>query len=140
MEGSACVLQEGTVEEVSGSIVRVRVHRESACGACHAKNMCVISEKSEQLIEVERQGHLLKKGDSVQVSLSRSTGNMAVFMGYFIPFILLITVLTVSVTLGLPEWMAGLLALGGLVPYYILLSLWRRRIKRVFRFNIHKNA
>ena len=36
MESSVCIEQKGTVEEISGQHIRVKIHRNSSCGHCNA--------------------------------------------------------------------------------------------------------
>ena len=59
-------------------------------------------------------------------------------LGYFYPFVLVMLVLIGLIGLGAPELRAGTLALLSLVPYYLGLYLFRKRIESTFTFSIKK--
>jgi sigma-E factor negative regulatory protein RseC len=138
MDSSVCIVQKGTVEEIFNHKVRVRIHRESACGQCNAKGICNLSGIAERIIETQSDDPKLKPGDNIEIAISRNMGNKAVLLGYLLPFFLLVTVLIVSNSLGFPEWISGLVSLGILVPYYMFLYLFREKLRRNFTFTIRK--
>jgi sigma-E factor negative regulatory protein RseC len=139
MEASVCIQQKGTVEEFTGHNIRVKIHREASCGHCGAKGLCYIGEGTERIVEISDFSPGLKTGDTVGISISRSMGNKAVVLAYLVPFILLMTTLIVLNFSGVREWLSGLLALFGLVPYYILLYLFRNRLRKTFMLSARKN-
>lgn len=120
MDTFACVAQKGTVEEVIDHRITVRIHREAACGHCNASKICNLADTEERFLEISNDEADFRIGDHVEVSVSRSMGNKAVFLGYLLPFLVLISVLILLNELGLPEWLSGLTSLGTLVPYYFL--------------------
>jgi len=91
---------------------------------------------SEKVIEVKNDHKsVLKPGDRVDLVMTRSMGNKAVILGYFLPFVfVLVTLLILSAFLN--ELWAGLLSLSVLVPYYIILSLFKDCLSRTFEFKI----
>lgn len=138
MQASVCIEQKGTVEAIINHTVRVRIHRDSACGHCHASNLCNLFKMSERVVEADGQGLELKTGDSVEVIISRSMGNKAVLWGYLLPFLILIFMLILTNALGAREWLSGMIALGSLIPYYTCLHLLRDRLKKNFTFTLRK--
>jgi len=136
METSVCVEQKGTVEEILNHRIRVRIHRDSACGHCHASGMCNLSDNAERILETGDNTLNLSPGDQVGISITRSMGNKAVILGYLLPFMLLITTLITLNALGFKEWLSGLLSMASLVPYYLLLYLFRNRLRKSFTFTI----
>ncbi len=138
MQASVCIEQKGTIEAIINHTVRVRIHRESACGQCHANNLCSLFEMSERIVEVDDQGLELNTGDSVEVMISRSMGNKAVLWGYLLPLLILISVLILTNALGAMEWLSGMIALGALIPYYTCLYVFRDRLKKSFTFTLRK--
>jgi len=139
MEASVCIEQEGTVEEISDHRIRVRIHRDSACGQCHVNGICNLSDISERIIETGDNRVDLKVGDIVGVTITRSMGNKAILFGYFLPFLLLITALIILDASGTKEWLSGLISLAALAPYYITLYLFRNRLRRSIAFSVRKN-
>ncbi len=65
-------------------------------------------------------------------------GLKAVFWAYVFPFILMIVVLVVSSNL-FKEWIAGLLSLFVLIPYYFMLFVLKNSFRKAFKVSILKN-
>jgi positive regulator of sigma E activity len=138
MEASVCIEQKGTVEEIIDHRVRVRIHRDSACGHCNASGICNLSDVSERVIDTSDNTFNLKTGDIVGITITRNMGNKAVLLGYLLPFLLLITVLIAFNALGVKEWISGFVSLATLVPYYMILYLLRDRLRKSFTFTVRK--
>jgi sigma-E factor negative regulatory protein RseC len=79
----------------------------------------------------------LKVDESVQVFLKKGLGLKAVFWAYVFPFILLFAVLLIASAL-YQEWLAGLLAIGVLIPYYLLLYVLKNSFKSAFKVSVSK--
>ena len=131
------ITHPGIVEEITGDSIFVKILAMSACSSCHAKGMCSVAEIEEKVVEVgiERKKDI-KEGQEVTVSMRKSQGGKAVFLGYIMPFLLLIGVLLVVLNLSGNEGLAGLSAIIILIPYYWLLYIFRDRLKRTFSFRI----
>lgn len=138
MEGSVCIEQKGTVEQIAGHNIKVRVHRMASCGDCRAGTICFMGESTEREIEISNFTPGLKIGDQVEVILSRSMGNKAVVLGYLMPFIILILSLIIMKLLGAGDLLSGLISLGSLAPYFIILYLLRNRLRKVFTLSARK--
>lgn len=130
------ISHEGNIIEVSDKLIKVQIISQSACSSCRAKGMCSAFEMSEKVIEVKNDHiSMLKPGDRVDLLMTRSMGNKAVILGYFLPFVLVLVTLLILSSL-LTELWAGLLSLSILVPYYIILALFKDRLSRTFEFKI----
>lgn len=140
MNTSVCFEQKGIIESVNNNRITVRIDRGSACGHCSAQGLCNLAESTERIIEVNNSTQLFSIGEWVQVTMSRSMGNKAILLGYFIPFVLFISTLLILSAYGLPEWITGLVSLLILIPYFIILYIFRERLRRTFSFSIHKTA
>lgn len=140
MNTSVCFEQKGIIESVNDNRITVRIDRGSACGHCSAQGLCNLAESTERIIEVNNSTQLFSIGEWVQVTMSRSMGNKAILLGYFIPFVLFISTLLILSAYGLPEWITGLVSLLILIPYFIILYIFRERLRRTFSFSIHKTA
>ena len=129
---------EGVVDHVEGEVAKVRIFSQSACASCHAKGACSAADQEEKFIDVPLRGMTIKNGEKVRVLVARRLGLRAVVMGYIYPFLLLMAVLVILTSAGVDELKSGLLALGSLVPYYLGLYLFRRRLESKFTFSIQK--
>ena len=62
----------------------------------------------------------------------------ALFYGYLLPFVLMLTSLILFYETTGNEAVAGLVALSILIPYYIVLYFFRNTLKRAFKFELEK--
>ena len=131
------ITHPGIIDKVSEDKVFVKILAMSACSTCHAKSMCSVAEIEEKIVEVKKEaGREYREGQEVLVSMQKSLGGKAVFLGYLLPFLLLIGVLIAVLSLSGDEGIAGLSAIGILIPYYLVLYLLRDRLKKTFSFSI----
>jgi len=137
MSASENITHPGIVEEITGNSIFVKILAMSACSSCHAKGMCSVAEMEEKVVEVGRDRKKdIKEGQEVIVTMKKSLGGKAVFLGYIMPFLLLIGVLLLVLNLSGNEGLAGLSAIIILIPYYWLLFIFRDKLKRTFSFRI----
>lgn len=130
------VSKTGMVQSIESHKVIVKVMSVSACASCHAKGACTASDTSEKLIEVAlADAGDVKPGQLVTVNVESSAGNVALFYGYILPFLLVFFTLIVSVNFISEAW-AGLISLGILIPYYAMLYFLRNKMGKRFRFTI----
>ncbi len=97
-----------------------------------------MAEVADKVVEVDQQQTQkhYKTGDYVTVSLKKTSGYRALFLGYLLPFILVMITLIAIINLTGDEALAALLSLGITIPYYALLYAKREVIKTSFRFFI----
>ena len=126
----------GIVERIGTGTADILIIQMSACASCHAKNACSASDMAEKIIRVSYHGNSLKKGDEVIITGAKTMGWKAVAYAFILPFIALMTVLIIATETGLSELYAGLAALGALAPYYLILYLFREKLKNKFTFTI----
>lgn len=131
------IAHSGVVTSIKGKQLEVTILSQSACVSCQVKGACSVSDVAEKIVEVDMPpSRQLAVGDHVTVVMDRSGGLRAVMLGYFYPFILMILVLFTMHALTGNEGLAGLSAIGSLVPYYLLLHVFNHRIKSKFQFRI----
>jgi len=88
---------EGVITGLDDNTVKVSLVNVSSCASCHAKAMCNVSETDQKEIEVLRQGQPYKIGEKVRLSYQRSLEFKALFLGYLLPFLLVLGTLIVAV-------------------------------------------
>ena len=138
-EVESIVKHLGVISKIHNNVVTVSLKGDINCEACHAKGACGVSEAKEKEVEVLLTEESFKLDESVEVILSKSLGLKAVFWAYVFPFILLISVLIIASSF-YSEWIAGLLAIAILVPYYMALYVLKSSFKKAFRVSILKMA
>ncbi len=137
MRSKARIEHKGVVSEIGNNLILVDLSVRSACAACHAKGVCGV-DSTQKTIEVRTDKTSFKVGDTVNVIMQESLGMKALFLGYILPFIVLVTVLFVLLELGFNELISGLISIASLLPYYLILYFFKDRIKREFNFDIEK--
>ncbi len=128
---------EGIIEKISGNCITVRILQQSACSACHAKNMCMAADSKEKLVEIPDVSGLHRLNDRVIIEGKESIGYKAVLWAFVIPLLILLATLVVSLTVWeFNEIEAALTSMAALAPYYLVLYLLRDKMAKSFRFNI----
>jgi len=129
---------EGIIDQIDGDVAHVKINNVSACASCHAKGACSAADQEEKFLDVPLQGATYQQGDSVYVQIAKHLGFRAVALGYGYPFLLLMAVLIGMLAVGAGELRAGGVALLSIIPYYLVLYLFRNRIAKSFTFSIKK--
>lgn len=134
------ITHQGIVENINDTHVFVRILQTSACAHCSAKGLCSSADTKEKVIEVNLPHAPYQVGENVTLVGQTSMGMMAVLVAFFIPFLVLIFSLFISMYVsGGNELLSGLISLGILVPYYFIVWLNRAKLKKNFSFTIKPN-
>jgi len=129
---------EGIIDHIDGDVAHVKIDNVSACMSCYAKGACSAADQEEKYLDVPLQGATYQQGDSVYVQIAKHLGFRAVALGYVYPFLVLMAVLIAMLAAGAGELRAGGVALLSVIPYYLVLYLFRNRIAKSFTFSIKK--
>lgn len=132
----------GTVESIEGSHIRVRIVQTSACASCAAHQYCNSSESKEKIVDVtDRQAAATcRVGQEVELVGTTSMGMKAVFLAFGVPFVVLVAVLYGTIRLtGGDEVVSALASLASLVIYYLILYMYREKLRKKFTFKLKTN-
>ena len=127
----------GFVSKINSDSIIVTLEQNIHCEACHVKGTCGVSESSTKEIEVLNSDDVFKINEHVDVILKKTLGLKAVFWAYVFPFILMFFTLIIASNF-LKEWLAGLLSLFILIPYYVMLYFLKTSLKGVFKISVLK--
>ena len=95
------ISHEGVIASMSEDKVTVKITSYAACNSCHAKGACNISGgEEEKLLNIPVPYPNFSIGEKVRVILDRSLGFRALFLGYVLPFLLVLTVLLTMTAAG----------------------------------------
>lgn len=134
------IRHKGRVVEITPEITTVEILSESACTACHAKGLCGLGESKTKLVDVRTSPFgTYGVGDEVSVELKATMGQKAVFVGYGIPLVIMLAVLLILLECGAGELTAGLSAIGSVALYYLVVWIFRNRLRNEYVFNITNN-
>ncbi len=131
------ISHKGRIVSIDSCVTRVEILQTSACSECHAKSLCGFSEQVSKIVPVPTDGFAMRNvGDEVELCMKRSMGMKAVWISYVIPLIvLMVTVLTASVA-GAVELVTGLSGIAAVALYYMVILLFRNRLRNEFVFYI----
>ncbi|WP_396602949.1 SoxR reducing system RseC family protein [Algibacter sp. R77976] len=132
------IVHSGVISKITGSSVFVALEQNIHCESCRAKAACGISESNTKEVEIINCNDSFKINEHVKVVLKRALGFKAVFWAYILPFILMFSTLIIASNF-LKEWIAGILSLLILVPYYLTLYFFKSTIKSAFKMSILKS-
>jgi len=132
------ISHDGIVKKINSDSIDVVVVSISACAACHAKSACTMSDTSEKIINVSKPDYELECGDTVKVYAARNIGIFSVIIAYILPTVLLLFSIFFMIYLGITEILAAIGSLFFLAIYYIVLSLFKHKIKQKIKFTIGK--
>jgi sigma-E factor negative regulatory protein RseC len=127
----------GVITSIDSSKIKVNITTYSACSSCGAKGICSISDVKDKIVEVPKTGDF-SVGQKVQVILHQTQGFKALYLGYVQPFIVVLITLFIASSLTRNEILAGLISLGSLALYYLVLYFYKEKIRNKFTFAIKK--
>ena len=137
LTGEEAYIHSGVVSKKNGNSLIVSLDENVHCESCRAKGSCGVSDSGSKEVEISYPDESFAMNEQVNVVLKKGLGLKAVFWAYLFPFLLMVlTLFTASAFL--VEWMAGLLSLVVLIPYYLLLYALRNVFKKTFKISIVK--
>ncbi|HDT11789.1 MAG TPA: Fis family transcriptional regulator [bacterium] len=131
------VCHKGKVVNINEATVSVRIEVMSACSKCHAKGICSAADMSEKIIECISNDSF-NKGDEVMVEMATKFGFKAVVYAFFIPFLIVVGVLLLTLPLTGSETVAAFISFAALVPYYLAIYFMKDHFSKNFFFTCRK--
>ena len=129
---------KGIIKKISENSIFVNIISKSACISCSAKGICSVSDIDEKEIEVKKNSTNYSVGEEVKVYYKESLGYRALFLGYILPFSIIMTTLIIMLAITHKEGLAGIIAFASMLPYYLILYLNKNKFKKTFNFSIKK--
>lgn len=137
---SQLIEHAGVIHQIDGRHIRVQILQESACSGCHAKGACSAADMKDKFVDIESDGSDYKVGEQVTLYGQSSMGLFAVLLAFVIPFLIILLTLFILKNYIDNEAISGSIALGTLLPYFIILSFFNSRLKSKLKFQIKKNG
>lgn len=133
------VSHKGRIIRITPRTTTVSIEQHSACSSCHAAGLCGMADVAEKAVEVPTDAYAdYAVGDEVEVLLKATMGMKAVWLGYFLPLLVLLAVILGLLAAGVKEVPAGLAGIGAVGVYYLVLWLLRDRLRNEYVFTIKK--
>jgi len=132
-----CSEQVGIIRSQQKNIFSVEIISSSACSACHANSSCSMMDKKTKIIEVNaRSGYEI--GETVCIEITSNQGLQAALIGYFLPFLLMVSTMALTFFIFQNELTAGIASILILIPYYVVLFFLKKILKQQFQFRLKK--
>jgi len=131
------IKHEGIISKISKNTITISLKGNVNCEGCKAQSACGVSDSNDKEIEVLNEKQSFRLNEMVAVVLKKELGLKAVFWAYIFPFVLMFIVLVIT-SLFLKEWVAGLVSLAVLIPYYFMLFALKDIFQKAFQVSILK--
>ena len=132
------IRHQGIVDSIEKHKVFVKVIQKAACSDCHAKAVCLSSERKEKIIEVYDDSGQFALNENVIVSIQSSSGFFAVALAFVVPLVLVSATIFACIKISGDDAVSGLIGLSILIPYYSLLYMFRNKLNKKFVFSLSK--
>ena len=135
------ICREGIVRAVNGDDISVEIIVSSACSGCHAKSICIPSDRRKEVITVKNTRHeAYQVGETVELLLETSAGNKAVMLAYVLPLLVLLVLLFGCYALTGKELLSVGIGVLGVVVYYLILKSAGKSVEKGIEFRIRKKG
>lgn len=133
------ICREGVIRAIDGDDIHVEVIVSSACSGCHAKSICIPSDRRQEVIIVKNTYHEnFQVGETVELLLETSIGNKAVILAYVLPLVVLLVFLFGCYALTHKELLSVGIGILGVIVYYLVLKSAGKSVEKEITFGIRK--
>ena len=133
------ICREGIVRAINGDDISVEIIVSSACSGCHAKSICIPSDRRQEIITVKNtRNEEYRVGETVELLLETSAGNKAVVLAYVLPLLVLLVLLFGCYALTHHELLSVGVSVLGVVVYYLVLKSLSKGVEKKIEFGIRK--
>lgn len=129
----------GIIDSIEEGMVRVRIVQHSACSSCKVASVCNSAENKEKIIDIKNSADPhLHIGDTVTVMAAQAVGTKAVIIAFVVPLVLMLATIVNVLHFTGDERYAAISGMAILLPYYIVLYLFKSRLARELTFYLKK--
>ena len=133
------ICREGIVRAIDGDDIHVEIIVSSACSGCHAKSICIPSDRRQEVVIVKNTHHEeYQVGETVELLLETSAGNKAVVLAYVLPLVVLLVLLFGCYALTHKELLSVGIGVLGVVLYYLILKSAGKSVEKGITFGVRK--
>ena len=132
------VTHKGLIVKIDKDTIFVRILQYSACGSCKVVGYCSAADKKEKIIEIHDDSNSFQLSEEVEICGQSSLGLKAVFYAFIIPLFILVASLIVCNIIGFSDVASAIYSLVLLIVYYIIIYLFRKKMKKLFKFSLKK--
>ena len=112
--------EQGVVLSVKKGFAKVRIGRNSACGAC---GKCGMTEKQKHVDFYATNEVGAVKGDTVSIEIPETNSAKLALVGYLIPLVPALALMFMSIALKWADWLSAVLFFAGLAVGFAVVAL-----------------
>ena len=112
--------EQGVVLSVKKGFAKVRIGRNSACGAC---GKCGMTEKQKHVDFYATNEVGAVKGDTVSIEIPETNSAKLALVGYLIPLVPALALMFMSIALKWADWISAVLFFAGLAVGFAVVAL-----------------
>ena len=133
------ISHKGRVLGITPEFTTVQILSSSACSSCHAAGFCALGESTEKVLEVPTDPYgFYEVGEEVEVVLKATAGLKAVWLAYVAPLVILMITILAMIKTGFSELVSALSAIAAVALWYLVLWLFRKKLRNQYVFTINK--
>ena len=133
------ISHKGRVLGITPEFTTVQILSSSACSSCHAAGFCALGESTEKVLEVPTDPYgFYEVGEEVEVVLKATAGLKAVWLAYVAPLVILMITILAMIKTGFSELVSALSAIAAVALWYLVLWLFRKKLRNQYVFTIKK--
>ncbi|MFC2138191.1 SoxR reducing system RseC family protein [Bacteroidota bacterium] len=139
MSANNTIEHMGVVSDIVGSVVQVKIESNAACSTCHSKSACLVADKIDKIVDIDTNASVeFSINEKVLIILKKADSFKALYLGYIMPLLLIVLTLIILTKSDMEEIKAGIISLLILIPYYLILYIYKKQIKNNFTFELKK--
>ena len=133
------ISHKGRVLGITPEFTTVQILSSSACSSCHAAGFCALGESTEKVLEVPTDPYgFYEVGEEVEVVLKATAGLKAVWLAYVAPLVILMITILAMIKTGFGEIVSAFSAIAAVALWYLVLWLFRKKLRNQYVFTINK--
>lgn len=131
------ITHQAVISDIKKNTLILELVRTEACKSCALKGIC---EEKRQISAQKTNDTKYNIGEKVNVYISEKQAFIAIFFGYILPLLLVLTTLSLCLFFSNDETTAALASLSVLPVYYIVLRFFEKNFKKTICVKIEQPA
>ena len=137
MDSTEIIEHDAIIKEINETTYSADILAKAGCISCQLNSVCSVSDMEQKTIIVQKiDDREITIGQNVSVYISQSKGLKAVFLGYILPFLMVLSTLIIVRVITKNDGIAGLASIAILAPYYFILYLLKDKINKNYKFHL----
>ena len=132
------IKRTGTIIKITPKAIYIKINHLRSCEGCSNISDCSVSRCKEKLIKLPKPKDFMPKcGEEIQLQITHKQNWLALFLSFMLPLICVISSLIIALKIyQQSENNSAIIALSVLALYYLILSLFKPKLNKIFSIGI----